>query len=82
MKLTAVNLFQDNMVLQREKPVRIWGTAEPCATISVSIYPIHEPKQKKQSTQMTSFVLTASSVWVTIVLKGADRYVYMHDPTR
>jgi len=33
--LTTGPLFTDNMVLQRDKPVVIWGTADPGETISV-----------------------------------------------
>jgi len=29
--------FQDRMVLQRDKPVKVWGTSDPSITISVSI---------------------------------------------
>ena len=28
--------FADNMVLQRERPVRVWGTAEPGESVTVS----------------------------------------------
>ncbi|HMO15116.1 MAG TPA: hypothetical protein PKA76_18275 [Pirellulaceae bacterium] len=30
------NLFQSNMVLQREKPIHVWGWAEPGSEVSVS----------------------------------------------
>jgi sialate O-acetylesterase len=34
--LCVSNLFQTNMVLQRDKPLRIWGWADPAAEISVT----------------------------------------------
>ncbi len=30
------NLFQSNMVLQRDKPIRVWGWAEPGEAVTVS----------------------------------------------
>ncbi|RYD88034.1 MAG: hypothetical protein EOP54_27895, partial [Sphingobacteriales bacterium] len=33
---TVSNLFQDNMVLQRNKPINIWGTGEPGRTVTVT----------------------------------------------
>ncbi len=35
--LKPAMLFQDHMVLQREKPVAVWGTSRPNETVSVSI---------------------------------------------
>ncbi len=34
--MTIDRMFQDNMVLQMEKPVKIWGTAEDSATVTVT----------------------------------------------
>jgi sialate O-acetylesterase len=34
--LCVHNLFQSNMVLQRDKPIRIWGWAEPGEKVSVT----------------------------------------------
>jgi len=34
--LSLHNLFQSNMALQREKPITIWGWAEPGEDVSVS----------------------------------------------
>jgi sialate O-acetylesterase len=32
-------LFTDNMILQRDKPVSVWGTADPGEKISVALFP-------------------------------------------
>lgn len=34
-KVKISNLFSDNMVLQRDKPIKIWGTADPNEAIEV-----------------------------------------------
>ena len=34
--VTPASVFSDNMVLQRDTPVRVWGTAEPGEAITVS----------------------------------------------
>jgi sialate O-acetylesterase len=34
--LCVHNLFQSNMVLQRDKPIRIWGWAEPGEKVTVT----------------------------------------------
>ena len=36
MSLTLAAVFSDGMVLQRDKPIPIWGTAEPRATVTIS----------------------------------------------
>lgn len=35
--LKAADIFQSNMVLQRDKPLPVWGSAQPRASVSVSI---------------------------------------------
>ena len=37
MSLKTAEFFQDNMILQREKEVRIWGTAEPECPVTIRI---------------------------------------------
>ena len=34
-KIEMPKVFSDNMVLQRQMPVKIWGTAEPNAEVEV-----------------------------------------------
>jgi sialate O-acetylesterase len=36
-QLRAHNLFQDNMVIQRDRPVAVWGWAKPGDTVTVTI---------------------------------------------
>ena len=35
--LKAADIFQSNMVLQRDKPLPVWGVAQPGTPVSVSI---------------------------------------------
>ncbi|MEZ6067423.1 MAG: hypothetical protein R3B90_17340 [Planctomycetaceae bacterium] len=35
--LCVSNLFQSNMVLQRDKPIAIWGWATPGETLTVTL---------------------------------------------
>ena len=35
--LSVANVFQNHMVLQRNKPLRIWGTAEPFASVQAML---------------------------------------------
>ncbi len=36
--MKIAGIFQDRMMLQRDKSIPIWGTAEPGAEISVNLY--------------------------------------------
>ncbi len=36
-ELRVANIFSDNMVLQRDKPIRIWGWADPKARVRVTL---------------------------------------------
>jgi len=36
-ELRFANIFGDNMVLQREKPIRVWGRADPRAKVAVTL---------------------------------------------
>ena len=35
--LCVHNLFQSNMIVQRDKPIRLWGWAQPGESVTVSI---------------------------------------------
>ena len=37
MALKLDRIFADGMVLQREKPVRVWGTADPSQTVELEV---------------------------------------------
>ena len=39
--LKAADIFQSNMVLQRDKPLPVWGIAQPGTPVSVSIQGQH-----------------------------------------
>ena len=39
--LKAADIFQSNMVLQRDKPLPVWGTAQPGTAVSISIQGQH-----------------------------------------
>ena len=36
-KLQIPHIFGDHMVIQRDKPIRMWGSAEPEATVQVRL---------------------------------------------
>ena len=35
------HIFGDHMVIQRDKPIRMWGSAEPEATVQVRLAELH-----------------------------------------
>ena len=37
--MSVPNIFGDNMVVQRDKPIRVWGTADPGANVQVQFGP-------------------------------------------
>lgn len=41
-QLSVAQLFSDNMVLQRQQPIRIWGQARPKASVRVSLNSMSE----------------------------------------
>ena len=40
-KLQIPHIFGDHMVIQRDKPIRMWGSAEPEATVQVRLAELH-----------------------------------------
>ena len=36
--LKLAGIFQDNMVIQRNKPIQVWGTGTPGAIVTVSLF--------------------------------------------
>ncbi|MCH1495859.1 MAG: hypothetical protein L7U72_11555 [Rubripirellula sp.] len=36
-ELRVANVFRDHMVLQQEMPIRVWGWADPGATVAVGL---------------------------------------------
>ncbi len=73
--LCVNNSFQSNMVIQRDKPVIIWGWAEPGEKISVSI----ESKEKSvtadkdRSWKVELPAMPANSEPIKIIIKGKEK---------
>ena len=69
------NLFQSNMIIQRDKPIRIWGRAAPDEKVSVSF------AGKKQTAiagadrawEVTFAPMSANSEQQTMTVKGAEK---------
>ena len=36
--LKLAGIFQDNMVIQRNKPIQVWGTGTPGTIVTVSLF--------------------------------------------
>lgn len=77
-RVTPNHLFADNMVLQRDKKVKIWGWASPGEKVEVQF-----GKQVKKTITNTSgewqvFLdpLTASSLPQQLVIKGEDTHIF------
>lgn len=70
--LCVSNVFQSNMVLQRDKPLNIWGWAEPGETVTVSFG--GQDAQAKagddRAWQVTLKPVSASSDPQTMTIKG------------
>lgn len=80
-QLQIASIFSDNMVLQRDQPVHVWGKAKPGENISISFYNEHFQTTagidslwsimlKKYSADHHPQPLTVSSAGKTIVLKN------------
>ena len=68
--LCVSNVFQSNMVLQRDKPISIWGWAGPGEEVTVTIGDLEE-KTKAADDRTWKITLPAmeacSSVWISVV---------------
>jgi len=75
------NLFQSNMVIQRDKPVKIWGWATPGEKVRVTL----DAKQqsatasKDRSWKVTFPALPASSKPRDIIVKGKDKTIKLEN---
>ena len=73
--LCVHNLFQSNMVLQRDKPIRIWGYAAPGEQVSVSIGD-HTQATKAgddRAWKVTFPTMSANSTGQTITVRGTQK---------
>lgn len=73
-KLSVSNLFQSNMVLQRDKPMVIWGWAEAGEEVSVSIggNTSSSTANDDRSWKVTLPAMSASSQPISLTVKGAQ----------
>ena len=75
--VTTPHLFSDHMVIQQEKPVRVWGWAEPDESVTV------EFKGNRETTQADSNgawkvelpAVKASAEGATMTIKGSNTIV-------
>jgi sialate O-acetylesterase len=69
------NLFQSDMVLQRDKPIRIWGWAEPGETVTVSFGGQTQTAKASQdrSWKITFSAMPANTTPQEMVVKGKDK---------
>jgi len=79
--LCVHNLFQSNMVIQRDRPIRIWGWAEPNETVSVSLAGLARKAvaAKDRSWAVTFPAMSASTKPIRIVIKGRTRTVTLEN---
>jgi sialate O-acetylesterase len=80
-ELCLHNLFQSGMVLQRDKPIRIWGWAEPGENVSVTF---GEKSQSSTAAADRSWTvefpaLSASSEPRTLVVQGIAKTIKLDD---
>ncbi|MDN4503906.1 sialate O-acetylesterase [Alteromonadaceae bacterium BrNp21-10] len=78
-QITLSPLFSEHMVLQRDKPVRVWGTAAAGQTLSISIAK-HQLNTKADSDGNWQVMLPASSKGGPYTLKiNADEILSIDD---
>ena len=80
MSITLAKIFQNNMLLQREKPVAIWGHAAPEEDIRISIQG-HTAYARTNKHGEWSAMLPplAASVSETMTVCGMDSDIILHD---
>lgn len=57
-QLSLANIFSDNMVLQRDEPIKIWGTGNPGERITLNF-----------SNEMVETLVNADSTWQAVLKK-------------
>ena len=70
--LCVANVFQSNMVLQRDKPLNIWGWADPGETVTVSFagQQVQAKAAADRSWQVTLTPIPANNTPQTMTVKG------------
>ena len=72
--LCVNNLFQSNMVIQRDKPVRVWGWASPGEKVTVTVAGQTETAEADDERlwRVTLTAMEASSTPQTMTVKGVS----------
>ena len=80
MSITLAKVFQSGMLLQREKPAAIWGSANPGAEITVAIQG-HSAQTRADARGEWSMLLPplAASKGETLRVSGADDEIVLDD---
>lgn len=75
------NLFQSHMVIQRDKPIRIWGWASPREEVTVLLGGQKRTvaAEKDRSWRVTFPALAASSEAREMIVKGKDRTIKLEN---
>ncbi|MCA9194667.1 MAG: hypothetical protein KDB03_23010, partial [Planctomycetales bacterium] len=73
--LCVHNLFQSNMVLQRDKPIRVWGWASPGEKVTVSFADAQMSAiaEQNRSWKVTLPAMQANSTPTTMNVEGKDK---------
>jgi len=73
--LCVNNLFQSNMVIQRDKPVRVWGWASPGEKVTVSFARQTQTAEADEERlwRVTLTAMEASSTPQTMTVKGREK---------
>ncbi len=79
--LKLANIFSDRMVLQRDKPVRIWGWAKPGAAVRVAFagQTVHAKADKQGSWQLLLEPMRASFENRTLTATAGDKTIQVRD---
>ncbi len=73
--LCVSNVFQSNMILQRDKPISVWGWADAAAEVTVTFGGNQQrvTAAEDRSWKVTLPVMAASSDPHTMIVQGSDR---------